>query len=117
MIALLQATSPAEGVFIPAWMLAVFGAFLLALLGIIGWFIQNMVADLKTVIEGAVAAFQSFKEEAPKEFVTHPFLDLALKGQSEDTGRAHKRINELKQELGDHRKDPVAHGFRAAEGR
>lgn len=110
MIALLQVPAHAEGVFIPGWMLGMFGALLLILFGIIGYLtkfvvstFKGLVADLKTVIDEAVKAFQAFKDDAPKEFVTHPFFELAHQGQKDDIAHAHKRIGELKQDLDAHK--------------
>ena len=106
MIALLQSTPAAEGVFIPGWMLGLFGGTLIILLGVIGFLIQfvigtfrSAVKDLKIVVDEAVKAFQSFKEFAPKEFVTYPFFEEARKGLKDDTTRAHKRITELRGEF------------------
>ena len=112
MIALLQSTPHAEGVFIPAWMLGAFGVCLVMLLGIIGFLIQfvmntfrEVVSDLKKVVNEAVDAFQSFKDDAPKEFVTHPFFEEARRGLKDDTTRAHKRITELREEVVEHAKN------------
>ena len=125
MIALLQSTPPAEGVFIPAWMLGAFGVCLVMLLGIIGFLIQfvmntfkGVVTDLKTVLDEAVKAFQSFKDDAPKEFVTHPFFAEARQALKDDTTRAHKRITELREEVVEHAKScPAAVRFsRSMEG-
>lgn len=125
MIALLQSTPHAEGVFIPAWMLGVFGFLMVMLLGIIGFLIQfvmstfkAVVADLKKVLDEAVKAFQAFKDDAPKEFVTHPFFEEARRGLKDDTTRAHKRITELREEVVEHAKScPAAVRFsRSMEG-
>lgn len=125
MIALLQTAPHAEGVFIPAWMLGLFGGCLVMLLGIIGFLIQfvmntfrGVVADLKKVVDEAVKAFQSFKDDAPKEFVTHPFFEEARQGLKDDTTRAHKRITELREELTEHAKGcPAVMRFtRSADG-
>lgn len=106
MIALLQSTPAAEGVVIPGWMLGLFGGSLILLLGIIGFLLKfvlstfrDAVKDLKTVIDEAVRAFQSFKDFAPKEFVTYPFFEEARKGLKDDTNRAHKRITDLREEI------------------
>lgn len=119
MIALLQVPAHAEGVFIPGWMLGMFGALLLILFGIIGYLtkfvvgtFKGLVTDLKTVIDEAVKAFQAFKDDAPKEFVTHPFFELAHRGQKDDIAHAHKRISELREELTEHSKNcPAAIRF------
>lgn len=129
MIALLQSAPTGEGVFIPAWMIGLFGASFMILLLIIGFFIKNMIAtfkglvvELKTALGEAVKAFQAFKDEAPKEFVTHPFFDLARQELKDDITNGHRRIGEavahFQKTLDDHRREcpgRVAHN--AAVGR
>lgn len=125
MIALLQSTPLAEGVFIPGWMLGVFGTTLIILLGTIGYLIKFVVGtfkaivrDLKTVIDEAVKAFQAFKDEAPKEFVTHPFFALARQELKDDITNGHRRIGEatarLEKDLREHKLECPARSLRVS---
>lgn len=124
MIGLLQSTPHDIGVSIPAWAIAMFGALILLLIGIIGYLLRFILGTFRSVVEKLersiadfVAAFQSFKDEAPKEYVTHPFLALVRQELKDDISNGHKRIKEaserFEREFTDHKREcPVR--FRTA---
>ena len=116
MLALIQSAQTPDVIAIPAWMMGVFGAIFIIQTGVIGFLLKyvlhsfkSVILDLRAALEKAVAAFQEFEREAPKEFVTHTYFSLARKEQEDRIVQTHKRINEvassLQKTLDDHKRD------------
>lgn len=71
------------------------------LLGIIGYLLTFLLSTFKEVIEkleasiaAFVESFQEFKDAAPKEYVTHPFLAIVRQELKDDVTNGHRRIKE-----------------------
>ena len=127
MIALLQSSPNASSVAIPSWVLGLAGTAFMLLLGIIGYLLTFLLTTFKEVIgkleksiKEFVATFQAFKDEAPKEYVTHPFLELVRQELKSDVTNGHRRIKEatdrFTQELADHKRDCPVRALRAMDG-
>jgi len=116
MLAMFQATQSTDGMLIPIWAISVFSATYLILFAAIGFLIKfaigsfrAAVLDMRATLEKFVESFQAFKDEAPKEFVTHPFLEIVHKGLKDDIAHGHRRIGEFSErwerELKEHKAD------------
>ena len=99
---MLQNTPPLDGVLMPSWVIGLFATILMILLGVIGFLVKytmsgfkDVVGKLEVALGEVVKAFQEFKDKAPKEFVTHPFFEMARQELKDDIAHGHKRIGEF----------------------
>jgi cell shape-determining protein MreC len=122
MLALTQPAQALDVIAVPSWMMGMFGAIFIILLGVIGFLLKYVLGSFKSVIlelrvalEKAVEAFQEFEREAPKEFVTHTYFSLARREQEERIVQTHKRINEvassLQKTIDDHKRECPGRGM------
>jgi hypothetical protein len=126
MIALLQSSPASPSVAIPTWIIGMVGALFLLLLGIIGYLLRFVLGTFKSVVEKLeksiadfVKSFQDFKDDAPKEYVTHPFLALVRQELKDDVANGHRRIQEttsrFERELAEHKRECPVRVIRASE--
>jgi hypothetical protein len=123
MFALLQ--TPPGTIPVHPWVIGVSVTFTMMLIAIIGFLLKFMLSTFKGVVErleasltAFVATFQEFKDAAPKEYVTHPFLALVRQELKDDVTNGHRRISEavtrFEKELSDHRRDCPVRAIRSS---
>lgn len=123
MVALLQ--TPPGMVPVHPWVIGVAVTVTMMLIGIIGFLLKFMLSTFKGVVErlekslnSFVETFQEFKDAAPKEYVTHPFLALVRQELKDDVTNGHRRITEavarFEKELSDHKRDCPVRPFRVS---
>ncbi len=94
---------------IPIWLVSLSGIFTIGLLGIISWFAKSLVQNITDALKDLAKAFETFKDDAPKRFVTQSFFELARQEIKAGISESHRRIDEVSErfesELKTHKED------------